>query len=120
MKKVSRTGRHLRWNWQQSPDDPEKVRYHFVVVDDKGRDAKLNEILEQLRRYNSVEEIRKVAGKVSGTKLMYLLGTYDSPTAPTELSLERVAGQRRRDTSLTERVREGHSIVAYVARIYEQ
>ena len=35
MVRITKQDRHIRWNWEESPDREEIVRYHFVVVDDK-------------------------------------------------------------------------------------
>ena len=43
LKNVPIKSRHVRWNWEQSPDDSFLVRYHVAVVGNK----KLKEVVEK-------------------------------------------------------------------------
>ncbi|HKL23197.1 MAG TPA: hypothetical protein VJ895_00430 [Candidatus Nanoarchaeia archaeon] len=115
-KKLSYKERHVRWNWEKSPEG-DFVRYHFVVVDDRFRRAKMNQILESLTEVNyGAERIRSEEGKVEGTKFRYLFESYDSRTAPSFLKLDNL--RAKRDKDLLER-KKG-SIENYVADIYER
>lgn len=108
--------RHVRWNWERSPDTNEGVRYHFVVVDDKNRDGTLRKILEQMQSFESLQKIREVTGKVSGTRLRYLFCSYDCNVAPREIDLVITGKKIVRDWNLRERLRG--NIEDYVADLY--
>ena len=45
-KKIYKKDRHIRWNWEKSPDNPDAVRYHFIVVDNKNKEGIMGKILE--------------------------------------------------------------------------
>ena len=114
--------RHIRWNWEQSPDnvdvrDADLVRYHFIIVDDKNREGKLNKILASLSRYGELIPIRQVEGKVRGTDFRYLFASYDTPVRPDMLDFRGSERVVRRDSELRERKRG--TIEDYVARLYE-
>ena len=117
--KVYKRKRHLRWNWEHSPEDSEKVRYHFIVVDDKDREGKINILLEQLQEFGSVEEVRNDGGKVKDSKFRYLFISCDSTTAPRILNFNKLPRDYpiRRDKNLRERKRGNLSDV--VADFYE-
>ena len=72
-KYVLKNSRHIRWNWERSPADEELIRYHFIVVDDKGRERTMNKILAQLQKVSpGIEPIRRREGKVANSELRYL------------------------------------------------
>ena len=112
LKRVYRTERHIRWNREPSPDHPNMMRYHFVVVDDKYRDMTMN-LLEEIISV-SIEKIRTDEGDAPGTRMKYLFRSYDS-----ELSVEsfpRINKPMKRDTNLKERLRG--DITNYVRDTY--
>src|SRR3989344_8550098 len=115
-RKISNKERHVRWNWEISPESG-LVRYHIVVVDDKGRDTTIERLLEQIQKYGFVESIRRVDGKVAGTDYRYLFVSYDTPIAPREIDFTETRKPVKRDANLRERMKG--SIEDYVARIYE-
>ncbi|HJX50054.1 MAG TPA: hypothetical protein VJ438_01190, partial [Candidatus Nanoarchaeia archaeon] len=82
--------RHIRWNWEKSPDNEEMVRYHFVVVDDKDREGIMRRITEQLLAINPIEPVREEEGKVKGTEFRYLFESYDTVVAPREISWTKI------------------------------
>lgn len=47
-RKIARTERHIRWNWENSPDESEMVRYHFIIIDDKNRRATLAQLVAEI------------------------------------------------------------------------
>lgn len=119
-KKVYRTERHIRWNWEPSPDNPGLVRYHLVVVDDKDRDIIMNSLLEKISRAgiinSSIKLIRTKQGKVKGSELRYLFQSYDS-----KIKMGGFLGINkpvRRDPELNERIKSGSSIGQYVEDTY--
>ncbi|MBT4257675.1 hypothetical protein HOD88_00630 [archaeon] len=118
--RVLRNSRHIRWNWEQSPDNEEMARYHFVIVDDKNRAQSLQVLISQLVRYNpGIEKIREsVEGKVFDSRLKYLFSSWDSVTIPEHLEIFRLGKPVKRDHDLVERVRG--NIVDYVANTYER
>lgn len=111
-----RMKRHIAWNWEQSPDNPELVRCHFVVVDDKDREGIMARVIEQLTNAGSIEQIRSGEGKVEGTKFRYLFRTYDSYGVPTKTYWHKIGKSVRRDLELRERKRG--NIEDYVAEKY--
>jgi len=122
MGKVYKNSRHVRWNWQTSPDHEERVRYHFVVVDDKFRGGKLDQIKENIRSKTIMnfpfEEIRRLEGKVVGTNFRYLFVSCDTVYSPSLVSFESVSKNIKKDTDLIERKRG--NIEDYVANLYEK
>ncbi|MDO8622720.1 MAG: hypothetical protein Q7R52_00580 [archaeon] len=115
-RKISNTDRHIRWNWETAEEG--KVRYHFVVVDDKNRNVLIDRILEQMREFGFVESVRRCEGKVKDSKLRYLFDSYDSDVSPTNINLSRLRKPVKRDFDLKERQRG--SIEDYVFNTYER
>mgnify|MGYP001570023190 CR=1 FL=1 len=119
-KKVKRTERHIRWNWEVSPDSPESARYHFIVVDDKNREMTMNSLIGRISNAgitnSPVELIRTRQGKVKMSELRYLFNSYDSP-----LKIGGFLGISKpvkRDPELKERIKSGLSIEQYVENEY--
>ena len=117
---ISKTERHVRWNWEISPDNNNLVRYHFVVVDDKNRDMIMNSLVERISNFGiinfPVRLIRTRKGKVRNSGMSYLFQSYDSRIKQKGFSgLEKPT---KRDLDLKERIRRGYSIEDYVGRIY--
>jgi hypothetical protein len=117
-RRISNRERHIRWNWEESPDDPELARYHFVIVDDKYREKTLEKFLHHLQSWGGpINRVRETGGKVKGTEYRYLFVSCDSNQAPKMLSSRKVSLPIKRDGDLRERVRG--SIEDYVAKTYE-
>ena len=120
-RKISNTERHIRWNWEQSRDNPETARYHFVIVDDRDREGILNQILEQLGVWGgALEPIRSVEDKVAGSEFRYLFRSYDVNQRPDMIDWTRLgtSGERvKQDRDLRER--QKGSIENYVEGVYE-
>jgi len=117
---VLKNSRHLRWNYEESPDssvgDDPMLRYHFVVVNDKNREGIMNSLAEQLSFTGPIVSIRKKEGKVRWSKFRYLFRSYDSTTAPRELDFRKVVKSFKRDYDLKEKLKG--NIEYYVERIY--
>jgi hypothetical protein len=119
LKKVFRRSRHIRWNWEQSQDNRELIRYHIVVVDDKNRGGVMNKFLDQIQKVSSgLEKIREYGGKVADSNLRYLFGSYDTVVAPKEIDWTKISKSIKKDGDLRERVRG--NIEDYVANLYER
>ncbi|HPD81570.1 MAG TPA: hypothetical protein PK357_00540 [Candidatus Pacearchaeota archaeon] len=120
MGKINKKERHIRWNWEKSPDDFELVRYHFVVVDDKDRKGKIRKILDsissEISSSYSFVEIRSVEGKVEGTDFRYLFESYDTFYSPTLLNMNKLFKNAFKDKDLYERKRR--NVEDYVADRY--
>lgn len=117
-KNVSTKSRHIRWNWESSPDSIELVRYHFVIVDDKNRKGILNKVLEEFQKVSSgIEIIREREGKVAESKFRYLFSSFDTILSPNILNFNKLNKQIKRDYDLYER--QKGNIEDYVAEIYE-
>ncbi|MBI2499166.1 hypothetical protein HYV88_02900 [Candidatus Woesearchaeota archaeon] len=114
--KISNRERHVRWNWEISPEYG-LVRYHIVVIDDKSRETTIERLLEQMQKYGFVERIRRSEGKVIGTDYRYLFESYDTPIAPREIDFSKTRKPVKQDQALRER-KKGN-IEDYVSRIYE-
>ena len=118
--RVRKDSRHIRWSWEKS-DSPEidgvgQVRYHFIIVDDKRREARLNQLLQQLQEYGNAEEIRRTEGRVRNSDLRYLFASYDSTTAPRMIKWSKIERPVVRDRDLSER--QKGSVEDYVASVY--
>jgi hypothetical protein len=116
MMKIMKHSRHVRWNWERSPDNENNVRYHFVIVDDRGREGIMRKILGQLQLYDSLVSIRSVEGSL-GRGLRYLYESYDTTIAPRMIAWSKVGKLIKRDPDLRERTIG--NVEDYVARTYE-
>ena len=115
---VLRKSRHMRWNWEKTPSSEELVRYHVVVVDNKGRERIRNQIFEQLQQVSSgIEMIREREGKVKGSPYRYLFSTFDTVLGPEVIDFTKIRKPIKRDIDLVERKRG--TIEDYVSRLYE-
>ena len=119
-KRVFKNERHIRWNYEVSPDDSNSLRYHIVIVDDKNREGIMNSFVEKISKsgiINSpVKLIRTRQGKVEGSEYRYLFQSYDSPLKiGNYLNIRKPV---RRDPELKERIKEGTSIEQYVKNEY--
>jgi len=114
--------RHIRWNHEQSPDNPELVRYHIIIVDDKDREGKLTKTLrtmqEKVAMNYSFEEIRKTEGQFVGTEYRYLFVSYDTAYSPKLFGPSEVSKNLKQDSALRERKRG--NIEDYVANLYSE
>jgi hypothetical protein len=119
MAKILKKDRHVRWNWEKSPDDFDLVRYHFVIVDDKDRKGKIRKILDSIKKevpnYSFVP-IRSVEGKVEGTDFRYLFESYDTYYSPSLLNMNKLFKNSIKDKDLYER-KKGN-IEDYVSNLY--
>ena len=107
--------RHVRWNWEQSSESIETVRYHFIIVGDKDREGTMRTLLQQLQQVSSVERMRHEEGRAG--KMKYLFESYDTRTAPRILDFTRLPALIIQDKNLRERIRG--SIEVYVANLYK-
>ncbi|MEK6895231.1 MAG: hypothetical protein AABX48_01805 [Nanoarchaeota archaeon] len=119
-KRVSNNERHVRWNWEISPefdDDNRRVRYHFVIVDDKDRRGTLNKLLGELAKFRgNLTPVRTVEGSVTNTRFRYLFCSYDSSVKSSEINFSRLKRLVKKDSGLYER--KVGNIEDYVANIY--
>ncbi len=117
MKTISAGSRHILWNWEQSPDNPELARYHVVIADNKKRKATRDRIFQQIQENGfSVEVIREVEGKVVGSKLKYLLVSFDTFARLDLIDWTKTGKAARQERELYER--KFGSIEKYVADSY--
>ncbi len=119
-KRVFKNERHIRWNYEVSPDSPDSLRYHFIVVDDKNREETMNSLVKKISERgivsSPVKPVRKRQGKVEGSELRYLFESYDSPLKIGNfLSIRK---PMKRDPDLKERIAPGSNVEQYVERIY--
>jgi len=80
-KGIRKNQRHIRWNWENSPDNLNHVRYHFIVVDydSTSRENEINALLWPIIKFSAVIPIRKKSvGKVKNSDLKYLFESYDT------------------------------------------
>jgi hypothetical protein len=119
MKIVYKRKKHIDWNWERSKEDLDRVRYHFVVVDNQNRRNTMNRILEQLQMVNEgIITIREYEGRVVETNLKWFFGSYDSYTAPKMIDFKTLGFPIRKDKKLYER-KKGN-IEDYVSNRYEK
>ena len=124
LKKFAFKERHVRYNWQISPEtyeDRKLLRYHFVIADDRFLDEKPSEIIENFQNKSiinfSFEEVRRIRGKFKNTELDYLLVSYDTNATPKFLDFKGISNNILKDNNLVER--KVLSIEDYVQRTYE-
>ena len=118
LKRIPNNIRHIRWNWEMSPDNFEMARYHFVIVDDKNRRQILEKIIEPLTQYGSIIKIRNNEGSVANSKCRYLLYSFDINQKPELLNFAELGKPVKKDPNLKERIKKGTSIEDYVADLY--
>lgn len=109
--------RHIRWNFEPSPDTLETGRYHFVVVDDKDREGIMERILEQVRNYGGIEHIRTIEGKVTDSRYRFLYQSWDANVDPNKIDWEKIGKPVKRDRDLRER-QNSQGIEDYLVRTY--
>ena len=114
---MAKVNRHIRWNWEQSPDNPEMARYHFVIVDDRNRQTLMNKLIEWLSVTGACENIRSTEWKVRGDKCRYLFESYDSRSRPELIQWGNLPKIIIRDRNLKER--KVGTIEDYVTNLYE-
>ena len=108
----------MGWHWEQSPDNPELVRYHVIVVGDKKIGQPIDNIFQQVNSIGSgVQLIREVRGDVGDSKFKYLFKSFDTPVSPAEIDWTKTNLPRRKDKNLYERKRG--NIEDYVAELYK-
>jgi hypothetical protein len=117
--------RHVRWNWQSSPEsteDNQLVRYHFLIADDRFLEGKLDRIISNAQEKSIINynfnEIRNMKGKFKSAGLNYLFKTYDSNCTPNFINFEGVSENIKKDKDLVERT--GLKIEDYIERVYEK
>ena len=119
--KISRTERHIRWNYEKSPSNPEMGIYHIVVVDDKNREATMGSIVYQIILHpfsESIDPIRTYQTGVKGSRLKVLLQSYESNMSPKNIDWSKVKKPVKFDENLRERIRPGYTIEKYVEKTY--
>lgn len=116
--------RHVRWNWQTSPESTEDnklIRYHFIIADDRFLESKLDRIISNAQEKSIINfnfnEIRKIKGKFKKTGLDYIFASYDSNCTFKFINFKGVSENIKRDGDLVERA--GLKIEDYIQRIYE-
>ena len=100
-------------------DDNMRVRYHFVIVDNKGREQIRDGIFNQIQKAGmAVELLRETEGSVRDSRLKYLLVTFDTYLAPREIDWTKIRLPKVPDDRLYERKKKGTSLEAYVMGLY--
>jgi hypothetical protein len=113
------TERHIRWNFEESPDTPEETLLHLVAVDNKYVASIFERILGQNGvSFGAVAQERELKGKVKGTRLQYLFRTYQGFIDPRKISWDKTGKIAFQDTDLRERKSKAFSIEDYVRNIY--
>ncbi len=102
-KRILKNSRHVRWNWEESPDDSQLVRYHVIVVDDRDREGIFRRVTDRIQKYSWLKLVRDTDGKVKNSRLLYLFRSFDTPLAPREIDWSRVSENVKRDPKLYER-----------------
>ncbi len=126
--KIYKNSRHIRWNWEQSPENLEMIRCHYVIVDDKNRKGSIEKILDYARKRSIInltfEAVRPmIEGKVEGTKFRYLFVSYDTQYNPQFVDPKKIFKEVVKDSDLYERNKSKKNklnlgIEEYVANFY--
>lgn len=121
-KKFSKKDRHVRWNWERHPEYLDLVRYHFVIVDDKYRELKIEKIKDKFNSKSiinySFDTYREVEGKVENTYYRYLFVSLDTKAPDYFLDFNGISNNVKKDDNLRERKRG--NIEDYVADLYSK
>ena len=117
--------RYIKYNWEKSPESiegAEKVRYHFIIVNDRFRESKLDKLISNFHEKSIMnyvfEEVRRIEGKVFGTDYRYLFVSYDTIYTPQFLNFSGISKNVKRDFDLRER-KKGTS-EDYVSSLYSE
>jgi len=117
-KKVLKKERHVRWNWETSLEDLDKVMYHFIVVDDRNRRGKMNMILSAFAGYfGTLELVRSCEGQVKDSGLRYLFESYVINIKPGVINWSKIGLPVVKDKELWER-QSSEGIENYVSTLY--
>lgn len=83
LKNVPKREKHIRWNCEQSPDNPLLMRYHVIVVDNRRRKEPFDEIFQEISCIScGIEIIRTCEGNLGNSDLKYLFKSFDTPVGP--------------------------------------
>ena len=104
---------HVRWNWEQSPEDPLQVRYHFVIAGYKDNKAILISLEGELAKAGHTVDEKRKAKIPRG-----LLVTLDTYSGPFLIDWTKIPGRNYHDRRLYERIKKGTSIERYVESVY--
>lgn len=126
-KRFSQKDRHIRYSYEKAPDSEdmingaEKIRYHFIIQDDRFREEKIEKILSNFQEKTIInylfEEIDHLEGKAIGTPYRYLYKCYESFYSPTLLNFKGISTNIKKDRDLRER--KIGDIKEYIRKIYE-
>jgi hypothetical protein len=121
-KYIKRNERHIRWNWETSPDNTNDgnsmVRYHFVVVGDKGKKAVIERLLYQIQIRGAIIPVNSFEGSVRDSDFRFLYESYDSVVSPRMISFSICGKKVKRDRELYER-QSSSGIETYVRTLLE-
>lgn len=124
MHNIPLESRHIRWNWEPSPDNYDfnhkLLRYNLFIVDDSDFDRRnrLNKIFGQLSRVDSrIVPVNQFEGKIKNSKWTGLLSIYDSIVSSDFLNLKQLGIPIRKDDKMY--AREFISIQEYISNLYD-
>ena len=115
---IKTTDRHIRWNWEASPDRQDAARSHYVIVDNKRREGTFESIVDQFQQFSAIEIVRTCEGKVEGSPHRYLLNSFDANVSTREIDKTLFKLPTVRDKNLYER--HISSIEEYVMKLYSK
>ncbi len=96
--------RHIEYNYEISPDDVTKMRYHLAIVDDENRRAKLSQLVRNLSEWGAIIPVREAfETKVGNSRYRVLFQSFDSDQKPGMLRIEELKRPFKRNKELYER-----------------
>lgn len=115
-KQIPIKSRHIEYNYEISPDNTGKMRYHLVIIDDKNRKAKLSQLIRNLGEWGEVITIREpIERKVTNSKLRLIFQSFDSNQKPEMLRLSGLKTLYTRNRELYEG-KSSERIINYIER----
>ncbi len=126
-KRIRQNTKHILWNYEESPERVEGIRFHGLIVGKRGSQEIGEKLIKKLSKngiiISPLERIRKTCWEKTGSKMIYTLVSYDTERLLIEGNLlgVRVDGENyqiARYDPLREHQEDGTGIEEFVEAFY--
>jgi len=81
--KIKKNQKHVIWNYEESPEIIEGIRFHWLTIGKLERESAANEIMISLSKNGIIHSSLMIARKgvrweKTGSKMLYTLASYDT------------------------------------------